>query len=278
MQATADFDSRVGLFGAGRVAAALAPALAAAGCRVVFVASRAPGPAQALAATLPGCEALPLAQALAAPPPAAVYLLAVPDAAVPALAAAGAWPAGAVVAHLAGALPLAGLALPGRVGAGVLYPLQTFSPGRAIAWPAVPLFVEATDPAAEAHLLALAHRLSQRVALLDSAQRLRLHLGAVWASNFTNHLLGVAEALLAEANLPFALLHPLVRETVDKALAAQPSPFGVQTGPAVRHDAPTLAAHAAALAAHPAWQALYAGLTASIQAAAAAGEPPPQKS
>ena len=276
MQATADFDSRVGLFGAGRVAAALAPALVAAGYRVVFVASRAPAPAQALAATLPGCEALPLAQALAAPPPAATYLLAVPDAAVPALAAAGAWPAGAVVAHLAGALPLAGLALPGGVGAGVLYPLQTFSPGRAIDWPAVPLFVEATNPAAEARLLALAHRLSPRVALLNSAQRLRLHLGAVWASNFTNHLLGVAEVLLAEASLPFALLHPLVRETVDKALAA-PAPFGVQTGPAVRHDAPTLAAHAAALAAHPAWQALYAGLTASIQVAAAASEPPPQK-
>ncbi|AMR28667.1 hypothetical protein A0257_17215 [Hymenobacter psoromatis] len=257
---------RVGLFGAGRVAAALAPALVAAGCPVVFVASRAPGPAQALAATLPSCPALPLAQALAAPPPADVYLLAVPDAAVPALAAAGAWPAGAVVVHVAGALPLASLEGVGA-GAGVLYPLQTFSPGRAIDWAAVPLFVEATDPAAEATLLVLAHRLSRRVALLDSAQRLRLHLGAVWASNFTNHLLGISQAVLAEAGLPFELLHPLVHETVAKALAAQPSAFGVQTGPAVRHDAPTLAAHAAALAAHPTWQALYTGLTASIQAA-----------
>ncbi len=262
---------RIGLFGAGRVAAALAPALAAAGCPVVFVASRAPGPAQALAATLPGCQALPLAPALAAPPPADIYLLAVPDAAVPALAAAGAWPAGAVVAHVAGALALASLGRPPDLGtgAGVLYPLQTFSPGRAIDWATVPLFVEATDPAAEARLLALAQRLSRRVALLDSAQRLRLHLGAVWASNFTNHLLGVAQAVLAEAGLPFELLHPLVHETIAKALAAQPSAFGVQTGPAVRHDAPTLAAHAAALAAHPAWQVLYADLTASIQAAAA---------
>ena len=272
MPSAADFDGSIGVFGAGRVAAALAPALVAAGCRVVFISSRNSGPAQALAATLPGCRALPLAQALAAPPPAAVYLLAVPDAAVPALATAGAWPAGAVVAHLAGALPLTGLALPGGVGGGVLYPLQTFSPGRAIDWPAVPLFVEGSSPAAETRLLALAHRLSRRVARLDSAQRLRLHLGAVWASNFTNHLLGVAQVLLAEAGLPFELLHPLVRETVDKALAA-PAPFGVQTGPAVRHDAPTLAAHAAALATHPAWQGLYAELTASIQVAG----PPPQK-
>jgi predicted short-subunit dehydrogenase-like oxidoreductase (DUF2520 family) len=259
---------RVGLFGAGRVASALAPALAAAGHQLVFVASRRLGPAQALAAGLPGCEALAQAAALAAPPPADVYLLAVPDAAVPEVVAAGAWPAGALLAHVAGALPLAVFAARPQVRGGVLYPLQTFSPGRCIDWAIVPLFVEATEPDAEATLLALAHSLSQRVALLGSAQRLHLHLGAVWASNFTNHLLGIAHELLAEAGLPFALLHPLVRETVDKALAAQPSPYGVQTGPAVRHDAPTLAAHEAALAAHPAWQALYGQLTASIQAAA----------
>lgn len=250
------------------MAAALAPALAAAGHQLAFVASRTPGPAQALAAALPGCVALSQATALAAPPPADVYLLAVPDAAVPGLVAAGAWPPGALLVHVAGALPLAVFAARPQVRGGVLYPLQTFSPGRVIDWPAVPLFVEAAAPAAEATLLALARSLSQRVALLDSAQRLRLHLGAVWASNFTNHLLGVAQALLAEADLPFELLHPLVRETVGKALAAQTSPFGVQTGPAVRHDAPTLAAHEAALAAHPAWQTLYGQLTASIQAAA----------
>lgn len=256
---------RIGLFGAGRVASALAPALAAAGHQVVFVASRTPGPAQALAASLPGCLALAQAAALATPPPADVYLLAVPDAAVPTLLAAGHWPAGALLAHVAGALPLAVFAARPQVRGGVLYPLQTFSPGRAIDWPGVPLFVEGADPATEATLLALARSLSQRVALLDSGQRLRLHLGAVWASNFTNHLLGVAHALLAEASLPFELLHPLVRETVDKALAAQPSPYAVQTGPALRHDAPTLAAHEAALASHPAWQALYAQLSASIQ-------------
>jgi predicted short-subunit dehydrogenase-like oxidoreductase (DUF2520 family) len=259
---------QIGLFGTGRVASALAPALVAAGHYVAFVASRTPGPAQALAASLPGCTALVQEAALAAPPPADVYLLAVPDAVVPALLAGGHWPAGALVVHIAGALPLAVFAAQPQVRGGVLYPLQTFSPGRRIDWPTVPLFVEAANTDDQVILLALARSLSQRVALLDSAQRLRLHLGAVWASNFTNHLLGVAHALLAEANLPFELLHPLVRETVDKALQAQPSPYVVQTGPAVRHDVPTLVAHEATLAAHPAWQALYAQLTASIQAAA----------
>ena len=117
--------------------------------------------------------------------------------------------------------------------------------------------------AAEATLLILARSLSQQVIRLDSARRLKLHVAAVFANNFTNHLLGIADVLLAEADLPTDLLAPLVLETVDKALANPP--FAVQTGPAVRHDLPTLAAHHAALAAHPAWQDLYARLTASIQ-------------
>ncbi len=253
---------RVGLFGAGRVAGQLGPALAAAGHAVVFVWSRHAATAGALAAGLPGAAVL---TDPAAPPPADVYLLAVPDAAVAPLLAAVAWPAGAVVAHLAGALPLAVFGARPGVRGGVLYPLQTFSAGRFVDWAAVPLCVEAADADAQNLLLALARSLSADVRLLASADRLRLHVAAVFANNFTNHLLGIADALLAEAGLPAALLAPLVRETVDKALAAG-SPFAVQTGPAARRDAPTLGAHREALAAHPAWLGLYNQLTASIQA------------
>ena len=253
---------RIGLLGAGRVASQLGPALVAAGHQVAFVWSRTPAAAASLAAQLPGARVL---ASLAPPlPPADVYFLAVPDAAVGPLLAAATWPVGAVVAHLAGALPLAIFEAQPGVRGGVFYPLQTFSPGRAITWPTVPLCIEATDLSTETTLLALAASLSQHVLRLDSAQRLKLHIAAVFANNFTNHLLGIADALLTEANLPATLLAPLVRETVDKALAH--SPFAVQTGPAARRDAPTLAAHQAALAAHPAWRSLYDQLTASIQA------------
>ena len=264
---------RVGIFGTGRVASALAAGLVAAGHQLTFIATRGlpDAPATALAS-----YALLVLDPVQPLPPADLYLLAVPDAAVAGLLATLPWPAGALVAHMAGALPLAVFEAAPQVQGGVLYPLQTFSAGRAIAWPAVPLFVEAAVPAAEATLLALAHSLSQRVAVLGSAQRLQLHLGAVFASNFTNHVLGIAHTLLAEAGFDFALLAPLIHETVDKALAAQPTPFAAQTGPAARHDVPTLAAHTAALAAHPVWQALYAQLTHSIQAATPAfGAYPP---
>ncbi|MBF9237083.1 DUF2520 domain-containing protein [Hymenobacter sp. BT683] len=262
MQYPSAYSLRVGILGAGRVASQLGPALAAAGHTVVFVWNRTAPAAEALAAQLPGAQAL---ASLSAPLPAAdVYLLAVPDAAVAPLLASTTWPAGAVVAHLAGALSLSVFEAQPTVRGGVFYPLQTFSPGRAINWPTVPLCIEAADSVVEERLLTLARSLSQHVRLLNSAQRLQLHVAAVFANNFTNHLLGIADTLLAEANLPPALLAPLVRETVDKALANPP--FAVQTGPAVRRDAPALAAHRAALAPHPAWQALYEQLTASIQA------------
>lgn len=263
MAASAAPTLRIGLFGAGRVAAQLASALMAAGHELAFISSRTTAAAEVLAAGLPTPP--PVLNAAAPSLPAAnLYLLAVPDAAVPAVLSATAWPVGAVVAHLAGALPLSVFAAAPGVRGGVFYPLQTFSPGRAVAWAAVPLFIEAADHAAETLLLNLARSLSSHVQRLTSAERLRLHVGAVFANNFTNHLLGIAHELLAEAGLPFELLAPLIRETVDKALSQ--SPFAVQTGPAVRHDAATLAAHRAALVAQPRWQQLYEALTTSIQA------------
>jgi len=262
MNATLPVSLHVALLGSGRVASQLGPALLTAGHHVPFVWSRSTASAQAAAAAVPG--ALALSGTLSELPPADVYLLAVPDAAVASLLAAMPWPERALVAHMAGALPLSLFAAQPRVRGGVFYPLQTFSPGRAIHWNAVPFCLEASDAAGLATLQELTRTLSQHIFLLDSTQRLRLHVAAVFANNFTNHLLGIADALLQEAQLPASLLAPLVRETVEKALANPP--FSVQTGPAARRDAPTLQAHEAALAGHPAWQALYAQLTASIQA------------
>lgn len=248
------------VLGAGRVAQHLVPALAAAGHAVTGVWSRTPESAAAVVATVPGVRVLRSLQAL---PPATVYLLALPDAVVAEVLAAAVFPEGALVVHTAGALPLAVFAEYPSIRSGVFYPLQTFSPGREIAWTTVPLCLEAADAAGLATLRQLAGSLSQDVRVLTSAQRLQLHLAAVWASNFPNHLLGISHALLAEAGLPWDLLHPLIRETVAKALS-QP-PFTAQTGPAVRHDAGTLQRHTQALAAHPQWQGLYQLLTASIQ-------------
>ncbi|RSK47279.1 Rossmann-like and DUF2520 domain-containing protein [Hymenobacter rigui] len=263
---------RVLLLGAGKVATHLLPALVQAEYHIAGVWSRNGSSAAAVVAAVPDTPVLTDLMAL---PPADIYLLALPDAVVPEVLAAARFPAGALVVHTAGALPLSVFDAYPAIRGGVFYPLQTFSPGRQINWPTVPLCLEAADAAGLAMLQQVAHSLSQDVRVLTSAQRLQLHVAAVWASNFPNHLLGISHALLSGAGLPWELLLPLIRETVDKALS-QP-PFTAQTGPAVRHDAGTLARHEAALAGHPAWQLLYRQLTASIQAVAAetsANKPP----
>ncbi|TGE26036.1 DUF2520 domain-containing protein [Hymenobacter aquaticus] len=250
------------LLGAGQVARHLGPALARAGHTLTHVWSRTPASAAALAAEIPG--ALPTTSLdLTTLPPAGLYIICVPDGAVAGVLAAARFPAAALVVHTAGALPLSVFDAVAGLRGGVLYPLQTFSAGRQIDWPTVPLCVEAATAADQQGLLQVARSLSQVVEVVATPQRQTLHVAAVFACNFTNHLLGIGHALLQEAALPFALLAPLIQETVQKALD-QP-PFTVQTGPAVRHDAATLARHQAMLAPHPGWQQIYKQLTASIQ-------------
>ncbi|UOQ54660.1 Rossmann-like and DUF2520 domain-containing protein [Hymenobacter cellulosivorans] len=254
---------RILLLGAGRVAQHLGPALWRAGHTVTHVWSRTLASAQAVAAQVPG--ALPISSLdLQSLPAADLYILCVPDGAVPAVLAEAAFPAGALVVHTAGALPLAVFAPYPALRGGVLYPLQTFSPGRLIEWLSVPICVEAGTAADQDLVAEVARSLSQVVEIVATPQRQAIHVAAVFACNFTNHLLGIGHALVQEAGLPFTLLEPLIRETVQKALA-QP-PFTVQTGPAVRQDTATLDRHRELLLGHPQWRQIYNELTASIQA------------
>ncbi len=259
---------RVALLGAGRVASQLGLALHQAGHQVPYVWSRTTASAAALAATLPHTQILPDLNLMALPP-ADVYLLAVSDAAVPVVLAQAQFPTGAIVAHTSGAVPLAVFGSYPGVQGGVFYPLQTFSVGRTLNWRTVPLCIEAVTPTAEATLLTLAHTLSASVQRVDTAQRQAMHLAAVFACNFPNHLLGISHALLQEQQLPLALLGPLIQETVEKALANPP--FTVQTGPAARQDEPTLARHRGALTAYPDWLELYNLLSDSIKRQQAEG-------
>lgn len=254
---------RVALLGAGRVAGQLGPALLQAGHQVAYIWSRTAASAEALAVRVPGARIVPSLD-MTGLPAADVYLLAVPDAAIPTLLAEARFPPGALVAHTSGTVPLSAFDNCRQVRGGVFYPLQTFSPGRGVDWQTVPLCIEATEPAAEATLLALGHTLSGSVQRVGTPQRQAIHVAAVFACNFTNHLLGISHALLQEQALPLALLAPLLHETVEKALAYPP--FTVQTGPAARHDTPTLDRHRAALAGHPQWLEIYNSLTNSIQA------------
>lgn len=145
-----------------------------------------------------------------------------------------------IVIHTSGTTPLSILQGSGS-GWGVIYPLQTFSATKAVDIAKVPFCVEGNNPQNLELVTALAGLISPNVYPVDSAQRKILHLSAVFACNFTNHLYAIGQELLEANGLNFDMLRPLIQETALKIQSSKPS--DVQTGPAVRHDEQTLQAH-----------------------------------
>ena len=259
---------RIAFVGAGNVAWHLAQALTAAGHEVEAIYSRSRTSREPLASQLPQAQTLDTLDFSRLVLD--VVFISVPDAALADVAAALKVSPGTLVVHTSGSQPLALLQKVEGARAGVFYPLQTFSKIKPIDMALVPLLVEAQSQETLQQLETLARSISSQVYQVSSEARKQLHLAAVFACNFTNHLLGISQQLLQEANLPKQLLQPLIEETIAKA--AQQNPFSVQTGPAIRGDENVLQAHLQLLEQHPAYASLYRQLSKSIQVVASGGD------
>lgn len=143
-----------------------------------------------------------------------------------------------VVVHTSGAVGMDALEPENR---GVFYPLQTFTKGKDIDLEKVPLCIEANEGQSLILLRSLAHTLSQNVHEVNSEQRKKLHLAAVFVNNFTNYLYGIGEEICMKEGLSFDLLKPLIQETAEKIQSM--SPKEAQTGPARRNDQKSMQGH-----------------------------------
>lgn len=253
---------KIALIGAGNVGWHLAKTLDATQHQVTAVYSRTAATREALAQQLN--HALPIDNLNLTLYNIDVVLLAVSDAALAEVTQELAVRAGTIVCHTSGSQPLTVLQPIQGARTGVFYPLQTFTKSKPVNLTHTPFLLEAADEETLGELQQLAAALSDTVLPISSSARKQLHLAAVFACNFTNHLLGISRELLEMANLPPDLLQPLIQETVDKAL--QRHPFLVQTGPAIRRDQNVLQAHLGMLQQYPQHQELYRQLTQSIQA------------
>ncbi|MDR0796152.1 MAG: DUF2520 domain-containing protein, partial [Tannerella sp.] len=128
---------------------------------------------------------------------------------------------------------------------GVMYPLQTFTKERALDLRHVPIFIEACMPEDEELLTEFALQLSSNVQILDSEKRKYLHVAAVFACNFCNHLYAIAYQILEENKISPNVLLPLIEETANKVRTLHP--LKAQTGPAVRNDLEMINRHIALL-------------------------------
>ena len=80
--------------------------------------------------------------------------------------------------------------------------------------------------------------------------RLKYHLAATLVNNFTNYLFAMAESFCKKENISFAVLQPLMEETVIRLRNI--SPAATQTGPAIRNDQNTIQKHRELLNDYPA--------------------------
>ncbi len=225
--------------GSGNVATHTAKALKEAGNTILQVYSRTREHADLLA-TAVGAESIDDLENIDRN--ADFYLFSVKDDALPDLvfrmpATTGIW------AHTAGSIPVS--VLSPHCKRGVIYPLQTFSRDRNLNFREIPLFIEGEDDETTHVLKRLAETISGNVRILSGDKRRVLHLAAVFACNFTNHMYALASQVVEEENLPFHLLNALITETAAKV--GLMSPYEAQTGPAVRLDETTMKKHLALL-------------------------------
>jgi predicted short-subunit dehydrogenase-like oxidoreductase (DUF2520 family) len=188
------------------------------------------------------------------------YLVAVKDEAI-ALIAEQLGSVSGVVVHTSGSTSMDVLKSANRYG--VFYPLQTFSKQQSLDLNQMPICLEANSVEVMQLLSKTAALITTSSFQVDSEQRKILHLAAVFACNFSNHLYQIGYSILAQHGLDFAMLKPLIMETAQKVQDAVP--FEVQTGPAIRGDETTMARHLSLLKDQPALQNIYKTLSNSIK-------------
>jgi predicted short-subunit dehydrogenase-like oxidoreductase (DUF2520 family) len=166
-----------------------------------------------------------------------------------------------ILVHTSGSLPLS-IFKDFGFHYGVFYPVVTFSKDRNLDLTNVPFCIEGSTAYAENILLNLALELSKKVQSVDSEKRKIIHLAAVFACNFTNHMYLIADKLLRENGLDFDLLKPLIQETAQKIMEMDPD--AAQTGPARRGDNQILEDHLQLLKDLPLIQKIYTFVSESI--------------
>ena len=252
-------NKKIVLIGAGNVAHHLAPALLRAGMNLCQIYSRTLESARELGRKT---GITYTSDTFAVYPDGDIYIFCVSDDALLSVFKSLRINEEALILHTSGSVPL-DIFKPYRQNYGVLYPLQTFSKTRNLDFGEIPLCIEAPDKEVLKTIGQIADKLSSKVYEISSEKRKKLHLAAVLANNFTNHLYHMAGKLLEKEDLDFNLLRPLIFETAHKVM--QMIPENAQTGPARRGDTNILNLHKSMLNVNRDIQTLYVLLSQSIQ-------------
>ena len=168
-----------------------------------------------------------------------LYILAIPDDALYEVVTQ-IQPKRGICVHTSGSVPMEVLKPLSRC-IGVLYSPQTFVKYLEMNYSELPFCLEANSAEVLQQLKDLVRPVSQKIYEINSEQRRKLHLAAVFVNNFVNAMNATAQELLSADGIPFEILYPLVAGTAQKATLGDL--WQLQTGPAVRGDEKTIANH-----------------------------------
>ena len=231
--------STVSFIGSGNLAWHLAPALDNTDFAVREVYSRNPAHAAALVERL--YQANVKATLDFSTSTSKIFIIATIDDAIEEIAQEIILPENAILFHTSGSQPLSVLGYAATSNIGVFYPLQTFSKSKKVDFKEIPIFLESENGDTEKVLQLMAKAISKNFFKITSQERKALHVSAVFASNFTNHMLLIAQDIMIENGLSFDWLKPLIAEMINKSLTIGPE--NAQTGPARRGDFEILDKH-----------------------------------
>lgn len=191
------------------------------------------------------------------PPESDVIIIATKDDVIPEVAEKVRGKAELIV-HTSGSVPVS--VLDGCAPkTGVFYPLQTFTKGVEMEKSEVPVFIEGSEEGAARTLSDIARTFTGHIYHAGSEERKKLHVAAVFACNFTNALIGMADGLLKEDGFDYTVLLPLIRQTIGKLSSIDPEK--AQTGPAARGDRRVVESHIRMLESHPEYQEIYRAIS-----------------
>ena len=146
---------------------------------------------------------------------------------------------------------------------GVIYPLQTISLHSLPGSFETPICIESNSEKGIDRIRSLASSISRHIYDVSSENRQWLHLAAVFACNFSNHMYVLASDIVWKTGIPFDIFHQLINETSGKAIKA--GPLKSQTGPALRNDKIIIKKHLDLLSFSPQLKNIYRQLSDSIK-------------
>lgn len=144
---------------------------------------------------------------------------------------------------------------------GVFWPIFSINETTHSNWSEIPVIINGTNPHVIGILSELGSSLGCNTFILNDHQKKIVHLAAVFANNFTTHMVNASKDLLLEHDLDESLVNAIIQQTSDSMSNGDRM---VQTGPAIRSDNKVLLDHLKILESNPSLQKVYRAVSKSI--------------